>query len=474
MENILDYDASTLAQKIRIREITSLEATQTYIEHLNRINPSINCLVEDRFQAAIEEARRCDEQIESGNAKGKLFGVPISMKEAFDVQGMRTTGGLVSRKTHVATSDAVIVHKLKKEGAIILGKSNTPSLCFCQETDNKLYGRTNNPWDLNRTAGGSSGGEGALIAVGGASVGVGSDIGGSIRFPAHFNGVVGFRSGNKQVSQKGHFPYADHPFQEVMQGIGALAKSVDDAELIHRIISQQVGQKVDVTQFHLVIPDVHHDYPMTQETASTVNLVRNYFINQEKHSVEVTYPTFFTQLSLMWQLIMSIDGGESIRQVIEHHPLGVLKEFVKERVTKKSAMHSYLSWALIGARLFKPSKRKRERLRSDLEKAQEELQSYLHHKVLILPVYHSTALPHGKLYNEIFSIRKTFKDYMPYVSFANVLGLPALVVPIGEDRNGLPISVQLISLVGNEEALFYFGRKLESSFRGYVRCDLHD
>ena len=127
------------------------------------------------------------------------------MKESFHVEGMRTTGGLLNRKESIQDADAEVVRKLRNEGAIILGKTNTPALCFCQETDNKLYGRTNNPWDLTRTAGGSSGGEGVLIAIGGAAVGLGSDIGGSIRLPSHFNGVVGFKSGNSQVSSVGVF-----------------------------------------------------------------------------------------------------------------------------------------------------------------------------------------------------------------------------------------------------------------------------
>ena len=105
----------------------------------------------------------------TGEAEGALFGVPISMKESFDVAGMQTTGGLIGRKGFVQEHDAEVVRKLKAEGAIIIGKTNTPELCFCQETDNKLYGRTNNPWNLERTAGGSSGGEGAAIAIGACS-----------------------------------------------------------------------------------------------------------------------------------------------------------------------------------------------------------------------------------------------------------------------------------------------------------------
>src|SRR5699024_1719466 len=155
-----------------------------------------------------------------------LYGVPISIKESFDVIGMKTTGGIVHRKDIIMSKDADVVRQLKDAGAIILCKTNTPALCFCHETDNKLYGRTNNAWNEKKTAGGSSGGEGALIGVGGTPVGMSSDIGGSIRFPSHFNGVVGFKPGMYQVSADGHFPPDKIPIKARMSGIGPIGKSV--------------------------------------------------------------------------------------------------------------------------------------------------------------------------------------------------------------------------------------------------------
>ena len=181
---ILDADATTLGEMIRRQEITSTEATKMYIEHIKKMNPKINFLIEDRFSTALAEAENADRQILNNQASGELFGVPMSMKESFHIEGMKTTGGVVHRKNAIQTADAEVVRKLKEAGAILLGKTNTPELCFCQETDNKLYGRTNNPRNLERAVGGSSGGE--------APAGLGSDIVGSIRFPSHFNGVVGY------------------------------------------------------------------------------------------------------------------------------------------------------------------------------------------------------------------------------------------------------------------------------------------
>ncbi|MUV39181.1 Amidase [Lentibacillus sp. JNUCC-1] len=200
------WDATHIMKMLRAHKITSEGVTRQFIGHIQTINPVLNAMVEHRFKEALDEARLADERLVSGKNIRPLEGVPISVKESFDVKGMSTTGGLVHRHVLRAKNDAEVIRRLREAGAIILGKTNTPALCFCQETDNKLYGRTNNPWDLTSTAGGSSGGEGALLAAGGAAAGLGSDIGGSIRFPAHFNGVVGFKPGRYQVSDAGHYP----------------------------------------------------------------------------------------------------------------------------------------------------------------------------------------------------------------------------------------------------------------------------
>lgn len=473
MKEILDWDATTLAEKIRNRELTVSQATETYIRQIKTVNPHLNVLVENRFAEALVEAKQCDELLNEGKAQGRLFGVPMSMKESFNVAGMRTTGGLMHRKNVVASEDAVVVARLRQEGAIILGKTNTPALCFCQETNNKLYGRTNNPWDVERTCGGSSGGEGALIAVGGAAVGFGGDIGGSIRFPAHLNGVVGFKSGNRQVPAGGHFPPTDQPLQFRMLGFGAMAKSVADAELINEIVADNPPPEISLEDFTLSVFTKDAQIPLGEETEECLKQIARHF--NQGHQVDHTPPPFLHQVSLMWQLIMSHDeNGEFIAGAFGNHPFRPVWEYLKEVITGSSEYHRYLTWALIGAGLFKPSYKQLVQLKADLARADEAAASYFAKRVLILPVYHTTALPHGELYREIFSIRKTFLKFMPYIALANVLGLPALTVPVGTDKHGLPIGVQLISAGGNEKALFHFGRELEKHFRGYVRCTKYD
>lgn len=466
--NILDMDATSVAEKIKKRELTSSAVVQTYITHLERVNPDINCLVQDRFELAIREAEEIDRRLDEGKTLGKLAGVPISMKEAYDVAGMETTGGLAHRQDQTADSDAALVTKLKAEGAIILGKTNTPTLCFCQESENKLYGRTNNPWDVARSAGGSSGGEGALIAVGGAAAGVGSDIGGSIRFPSHFNGVVSFKSGNRQVSARGHFPPIDHPYQERMLGLGPMTKSVRDAERMYNIIAESpaVVQK-DASWMISILPKT--TYPLSSATEGLLSQLKE--VLSEEFATEVTEPPFFNEASLMWQEIMSIDGAHNIAEIaFGERNVQPLREYLKERLTGKAELHRYLTWAILGAKMFKPSQKRIENIGESLEQGDAWLDQYLAQRVLIFPVYHRTAPPHGELYKELFSIRKTFLKYMPYIAYANVWGLPVLTIPVGTDGDGLPIAVQLIGRNGNEGILFQLGKIIEERFRGYVRC----
>jgi fatty acid amide hydrolase 2 len=472
--NVLSMDASTLARHIKEGRVSSAQATEEYIQLLKNSHSKINALVEDRFMLARQEAKAADEAVASGTKElGKLHGVPVSIKECFHVKGMRTTGGLSYRKDRVQEEDAESVARLKREGAIVLGKTNTPALCFCQETENKLYGRTNNPWDVTRTVGGSSGGEGALIAVGGAAVGLGADIGGSIRFPSHYNGVVGFKSGRNQVSPEGHFPSVTLEEQLRMLGIGAMAKSVQDARLIHGILSDHAFEPAEGHTLQLVIPRKHDRFPLSPEMEAGLERLTDDF--SQEMEVLREYPPLFDDSTLIWQQIMSMDGGETFAsQMSEGGKDRPLVQYVKEMLFRNTETHNYLSWALIGARMFKPSRSRLQQIMNQLAHGDEVVRNYLEHRLLLLPVYHRGAQPHGKMYKEVFSLRKTFMKYMPYIAYANVWGLPSLTVPLLEDQEGLPMGIQIIGYPGKEEQIFQLGEKIEQRYRGYKRCEQYD
>lgn len=467
-------DATALSEKLRKNELTSVDAVSAYIAQIKKINPSINAMVEERFSEALDEARQYDnERKKSHKRNGRLTGVPISVKESFHIANMKTTGGLEHRQDLIAREDANIIAKLKKEGAIILGKTNTPALSFCHETENKLYGRTNNPWDLNRTAGGSTGGEGALIAAGGSAAGIGSDIGGSIRLPAHFNGVIGFKPGMNCVSKEGHFPELNHPMQDRMFSIGPLGKSVRDMELIYRIISDITPPTNFLHEYKIEFLSERNDYPLSDHTKNVIQSIKSFLerILQTKWSV----PPLFEDSALLWQEMMSIDGSAAIeREAYSNDRSPVLQSFLKEKLTQRTKVHPYLSWAILGSKLYRPTKKRIEEINEIIMQGDEWINEYLNNRLLILPVYHTGALKHGQVYKEIFSIKKTFLLYMPYVAYANVWGLPSLTIPVGKDENNMPIGLQIISKVGNESAIFRLGSIIEKKFRGYRRCKKMD
>lgn len=465
---ILDADAVRITEMVQQREMSVAEIAAIYINHIKETNPSVNFLTENRFSIAMKEAKEADRLLAMGEPSGKLFGVPISIKESFNVKGMLTTGGLVNRKGCIQDEDAKVVDKLKGEGAIILGKTNTPELCFCQETDNKLYGRTNNPWNLNHTTGGSSGGEGASIALGCAAVGLGSDIGGSIRFPSHFNGVVGFKSGNGKVSQEGSYPYVNDRWQQRMLGIGPISKSVRDAKLVYSIISDESIPDIYIGDFAVNIFRTTK-FPISDTTTMLLNKI--YLSLKENFTTERERIPLLEESALLWQEIMSIDGGASMSK----HAFGQEKgnsyiQYIKELTSGKANLHRYLSWALIGASLFKPSTTRIGEMSRLLTEGDTYLRDYLDKRLIVMPVYHTSAPMHGVVYKEIFSIQKTFLKYMPYTAYANTWGLPALTVPVGRDDNGMPIGVQIIGKNGNENAIFALGEFIEKKFEGYTRA----
>ncbi|MFS0784357.1 amidase [Bacillus sp. 1P06AnD] len=467
---ILDMDATAIAEQIRNRSIRSVDAVNIYIKAILTINPVLNCVIEDRFEAALAEAEEMDHLLDQGVVyAGRLAGVPISMKECLDVSGMKTTGGLRSRKNHQSTDDAHIVHLLKNEGAIIIGKTNTAAMCFYQETDNKLFGRTNNPWNTARTAGGSSGGEAALVASGGAAVGIGSDIGGSIRIPSHFNGTVGFKSSYGKISYEGGFPEVTIPLQKRMLGVGAIAKSVRDAKLINEVLSEKIPDNQDLHSYEIILPLGQINYPISSKTRTLLMDIRDFL--QKSFPVSDQKPPYYQASALMWQLIMSIDGANDIARTAFSHPKPpIWKEYVKEKLLRVSDHHRFLTWALIGAKWLQPKKEQLEEIEKTIEQGNTLVEEFFHQSLLVLPVYHSAAPKHGQVFKELFSPRRTFQTFMPFTAYANVWGLPSLTVPVGEDREGMPIAVQIISSPKNENAIFQLGELLENQFRGYVRC----
>jgi Asp-tRNA(Asn)/Glu-tRNA(Gln) amidotransferase A subunit family amidase len=169
--------------------------------------------------------------------------------------------------------------------------------------------------------------------------------------------------------------------------------------------------------------------------------------------------------------MMSADGSAAIEdEAYSKDRSPILRSHVKEQLTSQAKVHAYLSWAIMGSKLFRPSKKRLREISDMIVRGDDWLDDYLDSRLLIFPVYHTAAPQHGQVFKEIFSIRKTFLKYMPYIAYANVWGLPALTLPVGKDDDGMPISIQIISASGNEPAIFRLGSIIEKKFRGYNRC----
>src|SRR5271167_3227660 len=227
--------AREIAAQIRRKAVSPVEVASTHLDRIERLNPKLNAFVDYKPEAVLAQAREAERAIHCGDELGPLHGVPLSIKSSIDVAGHRCEAGTRLRAGRIATEDAPLVTRLRAAGAVILGVTNTPELLMAWETDNLLYGRTNNPWDLSRTPGGSSGGEAAAIAAGCSAGGVGSDGGGSIRVPAHFCGICGLKSTPGRIPATGHFPTSVGPFA-LLGVVGPMARTVADLKVLFEVM----------------------------------------------------------------------------------------------------------------------------------------------------------------------------------------------------------------------------------------------
>lgn len=240
--DVTSCSASMLARQIANGERSAAEVLESHIQRIGQVNDRLNAVVVPLWETARQEAREADEARSRGDELGPLHGVPVTIKEMFDVEGTATTAGIASRVRHRAQRDATLVASLRRAGAIVLGKTNVPQMGMMAETDNPIYGRTNNPWDLERSPSGSSGGEAAIIAAGGSPLGLGSDGGGSIRIPSHACGIHGLKPTSRRLPLAGHWGLPNWP-SDWVQG-GPMARRVEDLCLAMRVLAPSTEEPI--------------------------------------------------------------------------------------------------------------------------------------------------------------------------------------------------------------------------------------
>lgn len=478
--------AQQIAHEIRSGKLTCLEVADFFINAQKKWNPKLNALVENRWDEVRREAREKDQwRAENPEAElPPLFGVPITVKEMISIQGFRCTLGSIHRRRHVQTRDASVIERLRKAGALILGTTNVPELGFWFECENPVYGMTSNPYDLERSSGGSSGGEAALIAAGASPLGFGSDVGGSIRMPAGFCGIFGHKPSNRIVPVTGHYP-ADHESMPNMRDplypltvIGPMSKKSEDLRPALELLIGPDGLDPEVkTDFKLEPPitdwsdstvwllprPVMSAVSLTEESmVQAVRLSGQYFESLGAKVKEIR-PDFFKNAVFLWASALSKVEGRSFEEALfqQKKPnLGL--EFIR---TLFGVPHYTLPslMTLLTERFMASNQEKWAPLNEDrhleLEKMQRTLNTLLKGKhLLITPVHPRVAPKHRSTYTRPFDFAMT--------GIFNALGVPVTTAPISW-KEGLPQSVQIVSAWGQDHVCLSAAGALEFGFGGW-------
>lgn len=480
MNDLCLRGAFELAALIRAKEVSPLEVVQAHVDQARRVNPSLNAIVEERYEAALAEAREKTENLHRLGEVPPLYGVPCTVKEMLSVQGMKRTAGNIHRRDSVMNKDASIVKRVRDAGAVILGTTNVPELGFWFETHNVVYGRTNNPYDLERTAGGSSGGEGSIVGAGASPFGLGSDIGGSIRIPASFCGVFGHKPTNRTLPLTGHFPYSTNEIRELKGGlypftsVGPLARRAKDLRPLMQLMAGPDGIDPETVKTHFDAKTVEWkgrrvffaDNPRIHLTRGTddnmgraVRTTARLF-EQWGCRVEELDPKFFLRTVSMW--------GKAVKSTKKHtyeealYPGGEIS--VWDEILRALRGQPNYTVPSLGTLLLEKMIGRHLSDGTEILGALEELRQKLNlllgaDALLIFPAHPRPAPKHSAPFFSPF-------DFV-YTGIFNVLGNPACAAPTGLDPQGLPVGVQLVAGPFQDHLCWAAAEALEETFGGW-------
>lgn len=447
MKKILDMSVKEMAAAIRRKEVSSAEVVDAFLGRIHEINPKLNAVVQLSEESARKEARKADHLLSQGIGAGPLSGVPMTLKDSFDAEGVISTGGTLGRKNFKPPRDATVLSRLRKNGAILLGKTNTPEFTLLYETDNLVYGRTNNPYDLSRSSGGSSGGAAAIVASKGSPFDIGSDYGGSLRYPSHCCGITTIKPTSGRVPRTGHI-LSFGGMLDSFQQIGPMTRSVEDLELLLPLISgpdkidpsivpMPLGNPEDLSVKDLKVA-FHTDngiLPASEEVAQAVRRAAS-LLDENDFIVEEIRPRGIEESYEIIMGLFSADGGASIRRLLE------------ESNTRK---HS-IPWLGLGQPLEASALdaliMRWYRFRSTM------LSFFSEYDLLLSPVHALPAQPHG-------AIREDLQGFS-YTMTYNLTGWPAAVIRGGTSSEGLPIGIQLIAHPWREDVSLAAAKYLEN------------
>jgi len=473
MSSLFGLSATCLAEMIRNKTISSREVVETHIFRIKRVNKRLNAVVKTRFDEARKEAQKVDEIVNCGDIRKDqpFLGVPCTIKESFCLAGMPNSSGLLSRKKHIARQDATTVQRIKQSGAIPLGVTNLSEVCMWMESYNPVYGITRNAYQHFRSAGGSSGGEAAIIASGASPFGLGSDIGGSIRMPAFFNGIFGHKPTAGLVPNTGHFPDAEEGVSGI-QTSGPLCRRAEDLMPLLKIMAGPDD-----------IDSACYDIPLHPISSVDIDelTIHNCLM---KPYIHVSLDLFSAQQQCIGALkrggakikdiklignIKSVDLWFSMLQSVSNIPFGQIlgngkpikpiEELIKWMAGKPS--HSFPAIITAIMDQFPNSKKIMKKNLKEIEKLKKYLIETIGKNGIMVYPSHPTMAPRNYL-----SAITPFR--WGYTGIFNILGFPVTQVPLGLNKNNLPTGVQIVSIPGNDHLTIAVAMELEKIFGGWV------
>ena len=455
--------ATRQLELLRSGEISVVELAEAHIQQIERLNPQLNVFADFDAERVRDRARKHDAW-RGQRARRPLFGLPVTVKSSIATRGLKCEIGSLLHEGEIPAQDAVVVARLRAAGALILGTTNCPEFLMAYETDNLLHGQTRNPWNLECTPGGSSGGESAAIAAGLSAAGLGSDSGGSVRVPAHFTGICSLKPTPGRIPGRGHLPPCVGPFQ-ILGAIGPMARTIADVSLLFRTLSGQ--DPIDPASPPVALREPSLDElrtntigyfeddglaPVTPETRAAVQAAAS-VLRDAGFLVEPFRPSTLEALRQLWGKFFVQCGALFYAPAIagrEHQLSPIFNEFLgfAEALPQLTAVELLDAWAEL-----------------DLLRA-KTLAEMSKFPVLLCPVASIPAFRHGERQWIVEGRAVKYLDAVRHTQWFNALAAPAAVVPLGRSPEGLPIGVQIVARPFEDEIALGIAAIVDAAF-GY-------
>ena len=476
--SVLGFKSATeLARMVRAREVGCLELLDYFIGRMEKYNPSVNAIIVQDLDVARKRAIAADKALSQGGDVGPLFGVPMTIKESFNLAGTPTTWGFPEFKNNIATSNAVAVDRLLDAGAVIFGKTNVPPGLMDGQSNNEIYGRTNNPWDLSRTPGGSSGGSAAALAAGMTGLEFGSDIASSIRNPAHYCGVFGHKPTWGVCPQRGHM-LVDTLQSTDIGVVGPLARSVSDLELAFSVVAGPAdadtmgyslalrpATKKALKDFRVALVCNDSFAEVDHTVSEQLNKLGDFLEGEGAEVSRDERPAFDSEeLYILYMILLRAAAAGSVPD----------EEFAQNLEWAKGADRSTRDIAKANA--YGVTLSHRDWLRLDEERHRYRvkwIEFFDRFDVLLCPPLSTPAFPHksGSPQGRTLTVNGhevPFENQLFWAGYGGLFYLPATVAPIGRSPEGLPVGVQIIGRQYNDYTCLRFARLLEERYCAFV------